>query len=121
MSEIERLREYREHHEFAVQQISEALGVEINTVGDLLKEVMRLRDELATNARLLARQCDLAREAETGDKVYPIFDILPRLFRTGHYIDEQDGRWWLFDAKGEGVISGETYRSLCINIIFMEL
>ena len=52
---------------------------------------------------------------------YPIFDILPRLFRAGHRIDEQDGRWWLFDAQGEGVISGETYRSLCINIIFMEL
>ena len=84
-------------------------------------EIERLRDELATNARLLARQTDLAREAETGDKIYPIFDILPRLFKTGHYIDEQDGRWWLFDGKGEGVISGETYRSLCINIIFMEL
>jgi hypothetical protein len=48
---------------------------------------------------------------------YPIFDILERLYDSGHYTTKQDGRWILFDKGGEGVMSGETFRGLCVNII----
>lgn len=49
--------------------------------------------------------------------VYPIFDVLPRLWATGHKTKEQDGEWWLFDGGGEGIVSGRDFRGLCVNII----
>jgi len=48
--EIERLREYRTHHEFVMSQFNELLGGEIKTIGDLLKKILSLQ---ATIGRLL--------------------------------------------------------------------
>lgn len=50
-------------------------------------------------------------------EVYPIFDILPRLWSAGYTTCEQDGRWHLFRKDGEGVVSGVTFRDLCVNIV----
>ena len=47
--EIERLEEYRDHHEFAVQQLAEICGRKLTTIGDVAAEIERLekeRDEL---------------------------------------------------------------------------
>ena len=49
--------------------------------------------------------------------LFPVFDSLPRLWESGHVTKEQDGKWWLFRGDGEGLISGETFRDLCINIV----
>jgi hypothetical protein len=46
----------------------------------------------------------------------PVFDILPRLWATGHKTKEQDGEWWLFRKDGEGLVSGSTFRKLCVSI-----
>lgn len=51
------------------------------------------------------------------ESLFPVFDTLERLFRDGHYIKEQDGRWHLFAKDGEGVASGESVRKLCVNIV----
>jgi hypothetical protein len=48
---------------------------------------------------------------------YPIFDILPRLWTAGYKTVEQDDKWWLFEPSGDGVVSGATFRDLCVNII----
>ncbi len=48
---------------------------------------------------------------------FHIFDILPRLWANEHTTVEQDGEWWLFDRAGEGVISGKTFKKLCVNIV----
>ena len=40
--ELDRLTEYREHHEFAVSQIGEAISKEVKTAGDVLNEINRL-------------------------------------------------------------------------------
>lgn len=63
-------------------------GTEINTdnvstldgreVAELCDEIERLKTDLAANARMLAKQCDLAREAETEVKrLRAIVDKLP--------------------------------------------
>lgn len=49
--------------------------------------------------------------------VYPIFDVLPRLWAAGYKTKEQDGEWWLFRSDGEGICSGRDFRGLCVNII----
>lgn len=67
----------------------------------------------------------LAMESPTGQFVrhadlpdlFPVFDTLPRLWALGFKTVEQDGRWWLFAPDGDGVISGETFRDLCVNIV----
>lgn len=55
------------------------------------------------------------------DTFMPIFDVLPRLWATGHRIAEQDGEWCLFDKTGEGIAVGATFRRLCVNIILAGL
>lgn len=39
----ERLIEYRDHHEFVVGQIGQAIGKEVKTAGDVLDELKRLQ------------------------------------------------------------------------------
>jgi len=53
--------------------------------------------------------------------IWPIMDIMQRLLTDGHCVKEQDGRWWLFRSDGEGIISGENYRGLCVNIVMADL
>ena len=55
------------------------------------------------------------------EKMYPIFDVLPRLWAEGYSISEQEGRWWLWDKQGEGVTNGFTFRDLCVNIVLAGL
>jgi len=63
-------------------------------------------------------QAALARAfIEARPDAYPIFDILPRLWASGHATKKQDGTWWLFRSDGEGLISGRTFRELCVNIV----
>lgn len=45
-----------------------------------------------------------------------VLDVLPRLWMDGHVTKEQDGEWWLFDSRGEGVVGGGSFHELCINI-----
>jgi hypothetical protein len=53
--------------------------------------------------------------------MFAIFDVLERLYRAGYRTQEQGEKWWLFDAHGEGVVHGESFRQLCVNIILAEL
>lgn len=48
---------------------------------------------------------------------YQIFDILERLWVAGFETIHQDRRWHLFAPDGEGIISGKTFRELCVNIV----
>ena len=52
---------------------------------------------------------------------YAIFDILERLYESGHSTLKSGGVWWLLDKDSEGVISGETFRGLCVNIVLAGL
>lgn len=49
--------------------------------------------------------------------MYPIFDILPRLWASGFKTVEQDGEWHLFEKGGDGLMTGKTFRELCVNIV----
>lgn len=60
---------------------------------------------------------DAVKQWEGRPDVYPIFDILPRLWADGYKTKEQDGKWWLFSCGGEGIISGRDFRGLCVNIV----
>lgn len=53
--------------------------------------------------------------------LYPVFDILERLYREGYYTSEQDGQWWLWRKDGEGIACGRTFRGLCVNIVLAGL
>ena len=72
-------------------------------IGDLARENARLRD-------LIRKATDL----------YPVFDILQELLHRGATIKEQDGRWHLFAKNGEGIISGRTFREMCVNLLLMD-
>jgi len=51
------------------------------------------------------------------DEMRPIFDVLPRLWATGHRIVEQFELCHLLDKDGNGIVTGKTFRELCVNIL----
>jgi len=51
------------------------------------------------------------------DEMLPILDILPRLWATGHKIVEQFELWHLLDKDGNVIVTGKTFRELCVNIL----
>ena len=57
---------------------------------------------------------------EDSSDMYPIFDILQELLEDGCRIAKQDGEWNIFDSKGEGLISGKTFRECCVNLLMCE-
>jgi hypothetical protein len=55
------------------------------------------------------------------DEGLAILDTIGRLMDAGYYFGKQNGKRWLWNAKGEGVAYGETFRELCVNIVLMGL
>ena len=52
--------------------------------------------------------------------LYPCFDRLQELIDKGAYIKKQRGEYFIFDADGEGIASGDTIRELMMNMIFSD-
>lgn len=77
-AEVERLREYRDHHEFVLSQIEAATRVKISTIGDVLAEIKglnavvakltrdcnSLEDDVRYNGEALARSDEMKGEIE---------------------------------------------------------
>jgi len=55
------------------------------------------------------------------DSAFHVLDILPRLWAAGYTAVEQGEEWWLFAPTGDGVVSGKTFKKLCVNIVLEEL
>ena len=55
------------------------------------------------------------------DDLYPVFDIIDRLLKAGYWFDAYDGKVWLKGPRARIVASGDTFRELCVNIVFMGL
>ncbi len=55
--------------------------------------------------------------------MWPVFDVLDRLYRDGYRIIQTDpsGRFYLANSDGVVEISGETFRKLCVNIVMAGL
>jgi len=63
-------------------------------------------------------------EAESSSDLWPIFDTLDRLLSRGYTIGPPEGdatTWHLFSPCGQAVTEGESFRKLCVNIIFCDL
>lgn len=50
-------------------------------------------------------------------EVYPIFEILPRLWSQGYVTVNRGELWRLCDAAGWEIVNGKTFRELCVNIV----
>ena len=48
--------------------------------------------------------------------IHKKIDRLEQLLATGHRLSKQDGLWWLFDSKGEGIVSGETLYAMLMEV-----
>jgi hypothetical protein len=53
--------------------------------------------------------------------VFPVFDRLDYLLSNGHTITKEKDYWRLKDKTGESVMTGHTYRDLCLNIVLAGL
>jgi hypothetical protein len=55
------------------------------------------------------------------DCTIPALDLLQTRLELGCEIKHQDGKWCLFDKKGECVCRGETIRKLLTQLVFVDL
>ena len=55
------------------------------------------------------------------EAVFHVFDVLDRLLADGHTIDRDDKHCWIKNRDGKKVMTGTTYRDLCINIVLAGL
>jgi outer membrane murein-binding lipoprotein Lpp len=112
-AEVERLREYRDHHEFVLSQIEALTRVKISTIDDVLAEIKglnavvakltrdcnSLEDDVRYNGEALARANEMKGEI---DRLRAIVDRLPKT------------------ADGVPIAPGDTlydrYRALAFNI-----
>jgi len=56
-----------------------------------------------------------------GEWLFPVFDAIDRLLKAGYWFDAYDGKVWLKGPRARIVASGDTFRELCVNIVFMGL
>ena len=56
-------------------------------------------------------------------ELFPVFDTLDRLMRQGHKLIQpiDNGSFYLLNAAGGIVISGTSFRKLCVNIVLAGL
>jgi hypothetical protein len=77
-------------------------------------------DELDEDVRFCG-PCAIAEIERLKDEGIAVLDTIERLMDAGYYFGKQDGKRWLWNADGEGVAYGETFRELCVNIVLMGL
>ena len=54
---------------------------------------------------------------ETTKKFYPVFDRLQEEFENGSYISIEGGLCVLFNGNDVDILSGKTFREICVNYI----
>jgi hypothetical protein len=59
--------------------------------------------------------------AEPEPELFPVFDILDRLYREGWTVEMRIDRFFIFDESAKLRASGATFRDLCTNIVLMGL
>jgi hypothetical protein len=69
-------------------------------------------DELDEDVRFCG-PCAIAEIERLKDEGIAVLDTIERLMDAGYYFGKQDGKRWLWNADGEGVAYGETFRELC--------
>lgn len=61
------------------------------------------------------------RDAEPEPDLFPVFEILDRMHRSGWSIEIQNNRFFIFDEGANMRASGATFRDLCTNIVLLGL
>jgi hypothetical protein len=56
-------------------------------------------------------------------EMYPVFDTLDRLYRDGFKVirNFRNGRFILMETGGKVVVTGKSFRDLCVNIVLAGL
>ena len=76
-------------------------------------------DHVGCDNETALEMCDEIERLRKGEGLFPVFDIIDRQLRIGRIVKHDNGRIWLSDSRGG--VSSETFRKLCLNIIFMGL
>lgn len=77
-----------------------------------------VHQELAPLARKFETELIAMRAALEG--AIPALDLLQARLEAGASIDHQSGRWHLFAADGNSIASGDTVRTMLMNLIFTD-
>ena len=86
----------------------------------LLKKMRKLTQQYEHLDRVPVQMSDIAGMCDLVENAVPSIDRLQDRLEQGCRLAKQDGRWWLFDAEGEGIAGGETLRDVLVNLIFMD-
>ena len=86
----------------------------------LLKKMRDLEADHAPNKYPPVRMSEISTLCDLVENAVPSIDLLQTRLERGEYLKKQDGRWWLFEAGGEGVVSGKSLGDILISLIFLD-
>jgi len=86
----------------------------------LIKSMRQLEKEHAPNKYPPIRMSDISALCDLVEGAIPAIDLLQAHLEQGEYLRKQDGEWSLFDAEGDGVVSGKTLRDILLSLIWMD-
>lgn len=101
-------------------QTASASGVGLS---DLLGRLRLLEADHGPDGFPAVRMRDITRLCLFCDEVrrtLPVVDRLQEKLEAGAKIAFQDGKWWLFDRHGEGIVGADTLRNMLFELVFAE-
>lgn len=92
-------------------------------LSDLLSRLRLLEADHSPDGFPAVRMRDITRLCLFCDEVrrtLPVVDRLQEKLEAGAQIAFQDGKWWLFDRNGEGIVGSDTLRNMLFELVFTE-
>ncbi len=92
---------------------------------DIDELIKRMRNHVAINPSIISGQNkDILALCVAVESAVPALDLLQKRLEDGCYVvapDEMNGHLWvLFRRDGEGIASGESLRSMLLNLVFLD-
>ncbi len=88
---------------------------------DIDELIKRIRSKPANeNGYIFVDTDDLSALCDAVESAIPALDLLQKRLENGCEIINQDGLWGLFDRRGEGITSGESLRSMLLNLMWLD-
>ena len=87
---------------------------------ELIKRMRSLKFNYGSDELVQVRMSDISALCDAVEGAIPALGLLQARFEAGATIERQTGRWHLFAANGNSITSGDTVRTMLMNLIFTD-
>ena len=87
---------------------------------EMVKKLRLLEKNHKPSSNVSVKMEDISTLCYLVENAVPSIMLLQARLERGEYLAKQDGKWHVFDSKGEGVTSGKILRDILLNLIWMD-